>query len=215
MAMAIFKSWFIDFEPFQNEEFAYSEGLDMEIPKGWEVKPIGEIAEIVKGRKGKVFEEFKKGLSTYLLIESFKNEKYLWTDIKEPFIQEDDIVLVADGESSGKVLRYQSGVVGSTLLHLKILDKKLKHYVYLVLKFFEKEIMSHRTGSAIPHLDKEYLRGLQILHPPEPVLQRFHSLVEPLFQKIIINQKEIMVLKRIRDTLLPQLVFGRLRVEEI
>ena len=47
--MAIFRSWFIDFEPFQDEEFIYSEELDMEIPEEWEAKPIGKIAKIIKG----------------------------------------------------------------------------------------------------------------------------------------------------------------------
>jgi type I restriction enzyme S subunit len=50
---------------------------------------------------------------------------------------------------------------------------------------------------------------------PSHILQSFHSLVEPLFQKIILNQKQIMTLRKIRDTLLPLLVFGKLRVEEV
>jgi len=55
VAMAIFKSWFIDFEPFQDEEFIYSEELDMEIPKGWEVKPISEVAVPIRLQKnGKI-----------------------------------------------------------------------------------------------------------------------------------------------------------------
>lgn len=214
-AMAIFKSWFVDFEPFKDEELVYNEELGKEIPKGWEVKKIGEVAKIIKGSKGKVFGDFQDGLSRYLLIESFKNGTSLYTDIKEPLIQEDDIVLVADGESSGKVLRYQSGVLGSTLLYLKITNLGLKHYIYLNLKLFEDEIMSHRTGSAIPHLDKDYLKNFILLIPPLPVLREFHSLVEPLFQKIILNQKQIMTLRKIRDTLLPLLVFGKLRVVEI
>jgi len=214
-AMAIFKSWFVDFEPFKDEEFVYNEELGKEIPKGWEVKKIGEVAKIIKGSKGKVFGDFQDGLSRYLLIESFRNGTSLYTDIKEPLIQEDDIVLVADGESSGKVLRYQSGVLGSTLLYLKITNTGLKHYIYLNLKLFEDEIMSHRTGSAIPHLDKDYLKNFILLIPPLPILREFHSLVEPLFQKIILNQKQIMTLRKIRDTLLPLLVFGKLRVVEI
>jgi len=85
----------------------------------------------------------------------------------------------------------------------------------LELKFYEDEIMSHRTASAIPHLDKDYLKNFPLLFPPPHILQSFHSLVEPLFQKIILNQKQIMTLRKIKDTLLPLLVFGKLRVEEM
>ena len=218
-AMAIFKSWFIDFEPFRDGEFVYSEELGKEIPKGWEVSPIEKEFYLIKGRKYEVFDDYFEGCSPYLLIETFKTGKIeFWTIEKEPQVEENDVVLVADGESSGKVLRYQKGILGSTLLTLKPKREnsiELKHLIYLTLKFYEDEIMSHRTGSAIPHLDKEFLKSFLLLLPPSHILQSFHSLVEPLFQKIILNQKQIMTLRKIRDTLLPLLVFGKLRVEEV
>jgi type I restriction enzyme S subunit len=218
-AIAIFKSWFIDFEPFRDGEFVYSEELGKEIPKGWEVSPIEKEFYLIKGRKYEVFDDYFEGCSPYLLIETFKTGKIeFWTIEKEPQVEENDVVLVADGESSGKVLRYQKGILGSTLLTLKPKREnsiELKHLIYLTLKFYEDEIMSHRTGSAIPHLDKDFLKSFLILLPPPHILQSFHSLVEPLFQKIILNQKQIMTLRKIRDTLLPLLVFGKLRVEEV
>jgi len=51
--------------------------------------------------------------------------------------------------------------------------------------------------------------------PPDNMLEDFHNKIKPLFQKIILNQKEIMVLRQVRDVLLPLLVFGKLRVEEM
>jgi len=218
-AMAIFKSWFVDFEPFRDGEFVYSEELGKEIPKGWEVSPIEKEFYLIKGRKYEVSDDYFEGYSPYLLIETFKTGKIeFWTIEKEPQVDENDVVLVADGESSGKVLRYQKGILGSTLLTLKPKSEnsiELKHLIYLTLKFYEDEIMSHRTGSAIPHLDKDFLKSFLILLPPSHILQSFHSLVEPLFQKIILNQKQIMTLRKIRDTLLPLLVFGKLRIEEV
>ena len=218
-AMAIFKNWFIDFEPFKDGEFVYNEELGKEIPKGWEVKSVEEDWELIKGKKCCLSDVYNEGYNPYLLIETFKTGKVeFWTKEKEPCVEENDIVLVADGESSGKILRYQKGILGSTLLTLKTKKRDsslLKHFLYLTLKFYEDEIMSHRTGSAIPHLDKDYLKNFPLLLPPPSILQSFHSLVEPLFQKIVLNQKQIMTLRKIRDTLLPLLVFGKLRVEEI
>jgi len=218
-AMAIFKSWFVDFEPFKDGEFVYNEELEREIPKGWEVKKIGDLFNLIKGKKCYISKMPYEGYNPYLLIETFKaGQIEFWTNEEAPKVYEDDIVLVADGESSGRILRYQKGILGSTLLTLKPKDKNSvisKHLLYLTLKFYEDELMSHRTGSAIPHLDKEFLKDFLLLLPPSPILQSFHSLVEPLFQKIILNQKQIMSLRKIRDTLLPLLVFGKLRVEEI
>ena len=218
-AMAIFKSWFIDFEPFKDEEFIFNEELGKEIPKGWEVRLIEKEFNLIKGKKCKLSDNYFEGYSPYLLIETFKTGKIeFWTIEKEPRVDENDVVLVADGESSGKVLRYQKGILGSTLLTLKPKREnfvELKHLIYLTLKFYEDDLMSHRTGSAIPHLDKDFLKSFLILLPPFHILQSFHSLVEPLFQKIILNQKQIMTLRKIRDTLLPLLVFGKLRVEEV
>ena len=206
------------FEPFKDKEFVYNEELGKEIPKGWEVKSIGEIFDLIKGKKCIVFERPTKNTIPYLLIENFKGgDISYWTTERQPFLEELDIVLVADGESSGKIFRYQRGIIGSTLLMLRQKVKKLdlRNYVYLYLKNAEDEIMEHRTGSAIPHLDKDFLREYVLIIPVSHVLQRFHSLVEPLFQKIILNQKQIMVLRKIRDALLPKLVFGKLRVVEI
>jgi len=213
-AIAIFKSWFIDFEPFKDGEFVDSE-LGM-IPKGWEVKRLEHLCTLIKGKKCKIDEIPTDKHYPYLLIETFKTgEIKYWTTEKEPLINEMDVCIVADGESSGKILRYQQGVLGSTLLTLKIQKESLKNYIYLALKFLEEEIMEHRTGSAIPHLDKDFLKSIEIILPNEKTLNSFQSLVEPLFQKIILNQKQIMTLKKIRDILLPLLVFGKLRVEEI
>ena len=222
--MAIFKSWFVDFEPFKDEEFIYNEELDREIPKGWEVKAIKDLFNLVKGKKCKIVDIPRNETLPYLLIGSFKTEKVFWTldnNVDNQYIiSEKDIVFVADGESSGKILRYKYGILGSTLLYLQTKSScddslDVRNFTYLFLKFYEEDIMSHRTGSAIPHLDKLYLRNFNILLPPLPILHRFHELVEPLFKKIITNQKEIMVLKKARDALLPKLVFGKLRLEEV
>ena len=56
--MAIFKSWFVDFEPFKDEEFGYNEELGIEIPEWWEVKAIGDVVEFYKGISYKGSEKF-------------------------------------------------------------------------------------------------------------------------------------------------------------
>ncbi len=215
VAMAIFKSWFIDFEPFQDEEFVYSEELDMEIPKGWEVKPIGEVAEFHDSKRiplSEIERQNRKGPYPYYGANGI-------IDYIDDYIFDGFYLLVAE---DGTVMD-ERGLVVSRLVHGKFWANNHVHvitgrgvsieYLYLHLKF--TPIEPYVTGAVQAKLNQRNFSQMPVLIPPKPILEKFHSLVEPLFRKIIINEKEIMVLKGVRDTLLPQLVFGRLRVEEL
>lgn len=214
IAQEIFKSWFIDFEPFQ-DQLVYNEELDKEIPERWEVVKISELFELIKGRKCRVFEKYTDRYVPYLLIETFeKGAISYWTDEKQPFVDEFDIVLVADGERSGKVLRFQKGILGSTLLMLKNASSlNIRNYIFLLLKSKENELMKHRIGSAVPHLDRNYLADLEIVIPPSPILEKFDNIVKPLFEKIVLNQQETLTLSKMRDSLLPKLLSGEVRAK--
>lgn len=241
MAMAIFKSWFIDFEPFQDEEFVYSEELDMEIPKGWEVKPIGEIAEITKGISYKSDEisdtKETKEYVVFITLKCFKRgggfrpeyKYYLPTAksrTKNVSVTDGDLIIgITDMTPDAKVVGAPALVVippweNSGMISLDCAkiqtDSYLKEYLYLFLKLTQQENSTFANGVNVLHLNtKLFEQSKYVLLPPKPILDRFHSLVEPLFKKIILNEKEIMLLKKARDALLPQLVFGRLRVMEI
>jgi len=239
VAMAIFKSWFIDFEPFQDEEFVYSEELDMEIPKGWEVKPIGEVAEIMNGFSYKSNEKLEKPTNSAHVFITLKNTvegggfnpEYAWVKsdrLKERhFVYESDLILPSTEQtkdarllgSPGIVIlppRYERGVYSMDIAKVSPIMKEFKYYLYFNFKFNREHVATFHSGTSILHFKiQNFKENYYIPVPPKPILERFHSLVEPLFRKIIINEKEIMVLKKARDTLLPQLVFGRLRVVEL
>ena len=75
---------------------------------------------------------------------------------------------------------------------------------------------SFHTGTGVLGLDiKNFRKNKMVVVAPKPIMDKYHALAEPIFQKIINNQKKILVLRKVRDTLLPLLVFGKLRVEEI
>jgi len=175
---------------------------------------------MVKGRKCDLLEKCRdtsEGCLPYLIIETFEEGalKY-WTKEKHPFVEIEDIVLVADGERAGKILRFKTGVLGSTLLMLKQKSKNydLRNYVFLLLKDMERELMRHKTGSAVPHLDKGYLANLKIIIPQPPsIIENFNKFVKPIFEKIILNLEEIATLRSIRDALLPKLLSGEIRVK--
>ena len=234
-AMAIFKSWFVDFEPFKDEEFVDSE-LGR-VPEGWEVKAIGEVAEFVKGlsyrsnelvdnlTEGEIFitlKIFKRGGGFRPEYKYYKGNRYS----EEQVVYDGDLVIaLTDMTSDAKVVGAPALVIlppdrnkGILSLDAAKLNapQYMKEYVYLYLKDSQEENSTFANGVNVLHLNLNLFKvGKLILIPPQPILQHFHSLVEPLFQKITLNQKQIMVLRKIRDALLPKLVFGRLRVEEI
>lgn len=123
------------------------------------MKKLGKLFKFIMDKKCKIARHINENTLPYLLIESFKRGKFLWThnSVKQEYVNSDQgIVLATNGESSSKVFNDKSGVLGSTLLGLKILDDSndFKLLVYYQLKFSENEIMTRKTYSAIPHLDK-------------------------------------------------------------
>jgi type I restriction enzyme S subunit len=88
-------------------------------------------------------------------------------------------------------------------------------FLFFNLKNILVEAIEERFGTALPYIKISDIENKKIAFPPFPILQKFHSIVEPLFQKIILNQKEIIALRKVRETLLPLLVFGKLRIEEV
>ncbi|MEO0238495.1 MAG: restriction endonuclease subunit S [candidate division WOR-3 bacterium] len=249
-AIAIFKSWFIDFEPFRacpeqergNYEFVYNEELGKEIPKGWEVKKIGEVADLKNGLSYKGSEKFNEQTHrSYIFITlnniieggGFKTE-YTWIKserIKNQHLLKEGDIIFANTEQTktGRLLgspafvifptQYSKsvGVFSHHLTKINPKDFRMKYFFYLLFRLYQQEFaQSFHTGTGVWGFDlQNFKTNYYILLPPPHILQSFHSLVEPLFQKIILNQKQIMTIRRIRDTLLPLLVFGKLRVEEL
>ena len=242
VVMAIFKSWFVDFEPFKDEEFVYNEELGKEIPKGWEVKPIGEVAEFTNGLSYKGSEKFDYYLDDSFVFITLNNIKegggfkteFAWIKsdrLKERhFVKEGDLIFAnTEQTKSGRLLATPAFIVfpddynkdrGVYSHHITKVSPNIpciKPLLYLMFRYYQENIaQTYHTGTGVWGFDlKNFKENFFTLLPPQPILQHFHFLVEPLFQKIILNQKQIMVLRKIRDALLPRLVFGKLRVEVI
>jgi len=241
-AMAIFKSWFIDFEPFRDGEFVYSEDLEKEIPKGWEVKKIGEVADFKNGLSYKGSEKFNEQIHGSLIFITLNNiiegggfkTEYAWIKserIKNQHLLKEGDIIFANTEQTktGRLLgtpafvifptQYSKsvGVFSHHLTKINPKDFRMKYFFYLLFRLYQQEFaQTFHTGTGVWGFDLQNFKTIYLIPiPPSHILQSFHSLVEPLFQKIILNQKQIMTLRKIRDTLLPLLVFGKLRVEEV
>ena len=223
MAQAIFKQWFVDFEfPNENGEPYKSSGGEMveselgTIPKGWEVVQFRDIFRFVKGKKPKTIAECEfKDSEKYLTIDVLNRNSVLFCS-KEKVIEanSEDVLMVMDGASSGAVYFGQKGVVASTLAKLELISQKVSNqFLFYAIKYFENDIKTHTTGSAIPHTDKEYAYRLMIALPNDISLQtKIDDLLCDISDTFIAREQENAVLKATRDTLLPKLMSGEIRV---
>lgn len=223
MAQVIFKQWFVDFE-FPNEEGEpYKTGggemIKSEIgmiPKGWEVVQFRDIFRFVKGKKPKTIAECEfKDSEKYLTIDVLNRNSVLFCS-KEKVIEanSEDVLMVMDGASSGVIYFGQKGVVASTLAKLELISKKVSNqFLFYAIKYFENDIKTHTTGSAIPHTDKEYAYRLMIALPNDISLQtKIDDLLRDISDTFIAREQENVVLKATRDALLPKLMSGEVRV---
>ena len=213
IAQAIFKSWFVDFEPFQDGEFEASE-LGR-IPKGWRVVELGSLLNFVKGKKPKGLVDIKNSnfQAQYLNIHALNggNPQFAETD-KMILANEYDILMVMDGASSGSVYFGLNGIVASTIAKLEINSDNLREVVYQYLRLYESEIRAHVTGSAIPHTDKGYVNTRKIAIPSDEDLHEITRTFKTIRGLIIENRQQEKKLRDIRDTLLPKLMSGEIRV---
>lgn len=202
-AMAIFKSWFVDFEPFKDGEFVDSE-LG-KIPEGWEVKPIGEVAEIRNGMSYSGREKFEEPVEGSYVFITLNNAiegggfkpVYAWIKsdrIKEHhFLEEGDLIIPNTEQTKDERLLGSPGIVffppdyedkgiySHHITRISPFDKKHKSFLYLLLKFTREDSASFATGTGVLGMDiNNFKRNKLVIVPPKPILEKFHSLVEPL-----------------------------------
>ena len=233
-AQALFKSWFVDFEPFKNGEFVESE-LGM-IPKGWRVEKIGNLPiNVTDYVANGSFASLKENVKLY------QTPEYAYfirnTDLKsgnyEVYVDKHSYEFLSKSTLyGGEVIISNVGDVGSvhlcpyldkpmTLGNNIIMLKPDKQYysffLYILFKwaYGNDLIMSIKGGSAQPKFNKTDFKSLKIIVPNDVVLEKYHSIISSLFNKIRVLDDESRRLAELRDTLLPKLMSGELKVNEI
>jgi type I restriction enzyme S subunit len=86
-------------------------------------------------------------------------------------------------------------------------------YLYLHFLFSRQKLNDIASGSAQQNLNVKIIKNLEIILPPASIIQRFKCVVRPIFQQIKLNTRQIMTLEKLRDTLLPKLMSGEVKVE--
>jgi type I restriction enzyme S subunit len=232
MAMALYKHWFVDFGPFQDGEFVESE-LGM-IPKGWEVKRLDELADIGSSKRIFYDEYVAEGIPFYRgkeVIELSKGKSIS----SELFISEqkfNEIKARFDIPTKGDILISSVGTIGvswlvdgfeefyfkdGNLTWIKKYKTFLKgEYLHLWLNSEngKNQIDGEVIGSTQKALTISSLRNFKILFPNEEVYQQIGNEFIDYYEQLQLNLIEIKTLTQLRDTLLPQLISGAVRLKE-
>lgn len=174
---------------------------------------LNRVINFIKGKKPAVISEKKiENNKKYLTIACLNGQEMNYANTDKMIISNNDLLMVMDGASSGDIYYSDSGVVGSTLAKVDILDDNYgKGYIYFFIKRYANLIKSKNTGSAIPHTDKIFVGNLLILEIDINKQKKFDILLNKIQQM----QKENEMLIKLRDTLLPKLMNGEIDLEKI
>lgn len=224
LAQALFKSWFVDFEPFKDSEFVESE-LGM-IPKGWKVCELSEIGDIVGGATpSKANPDYytEKGIS-WITPKDLSINKNKFIDKGET-----DITELGYSKCSAKLMPKGTVLFSSRapIGYIAIAKKELctnqgfksivpkvagTAFIYFYLKNNVSNIESMASGSTFKEASGSLMKSLKVIVPPNDLLQKFEEKVSSIFDKQEALEEEITHLTALRDTLLPKLMSGEIDV---
>ena len=219
-AQAIFKSWFIDFEPFKNSKFIDSE-LGR-IPEGWKVKELGKVSKNIREKVASrtnipVLSAVKEG-HLILSEEYFSKQVYSKSLSKYILVKENDYAYNPARVNIGSLGRNticSLGCVSPVYVVFEIDDNYLAFFdLYFKMKSFKNEVKLRASGSVRQTLSYDDFSLIKVIYPPKSVSSKFNKLSAVLSEKIIRNKKESRSLAQLRDTLLPKLMSGDVNISD-
>jgi len=245
MARAIFQSWFVDFEPVQAKaEGRQPAGMDAEtaalfpsemaevdgreVPKGWGIGKVSDLGNIICGKTPPTKDPENYGNDMlFITIPDMHNQIFVINTSKKlskTGIQTQSnktlppmSICVSCIASPGIViLTTEPSQTNQQINSVIPFNERQAYYCYYALMDLSNEIKSSGSGgSVIDNLNKADFSDLSILIPSEQVIENYYNQVHSLFSKILLNQKESRTLAHIRDALLPKLMSGELRINEL
>ena len=205
MAQAIFKNWFVDFEPFRDGKFVDSE-LGM-IPEGWKVGRLGELCDFKRGKNLLTKNAIDEGVPVVaggLEPSCYHNVANTGAPV---------ITVSGSGANAGFMRMYHVPVWASDCSFIDISCENF-YFVYCFLKVNSKLLKHAQTGAVQPHVKPSDIHDFELVIPDKESIYDFQDKVKPFFDKIASIQKENSRLSLLRDTLLPRLMSGEQEVPE-
>ena len=233
MAQAIFKNWFVDFEPFKDGKFVDSE-LGM-IPEGWKVGKITDIGCLITDYVSNgSFASLKQNVHLYETKEyaqfirntdlktntfSVYVDKHSYDFLSKSTLYGNEIIISNVGDVGSVHLCPKLDIpmtLGNNIIMLRPNEKEYNYFLYLWFKYFSGQglIQGIKGGSAQPKFNKTDFKNLPLLIPSFEIIEKSYWIFESMFSILSSNVKENSRLSLLRDTLLPRLMSGELEVPE-
>ena len=230
IAQTIFKHWFVDFE-FPNEDgepYKSSGGEMVEselgmIPKGWEVRELGEIAMM---KNGVNYSREQEGTEVKVVnVRDFDGSVIVNTSnldsillperqIKDYLLYEYDTVVVRSARPGETLLVTNNSqvVYSGFTIRVQTNEDILKLYVFYCIRNAMEILNNSSNGTIFKNLNQKILGALKIVVPNKDVIEVYNSIVIPILNQISEGVEENEKLTQLRDTLLPKLMSGEIRV---
>lgn len=229
-AQEIFEHWFVDQNFFGETETKSLDEMDMEIPVEWEVKEMSEIAKIIDCLHSKKPDEQDEG-NFYIEVndigengEMHLDDQYLISDedyeewTRRITAETGDVIISKDGKV-GAVAQIPEGIegaIGRNLVCIRPDGENLSPPLlreYMLSRLMRQEIGEKTLSRSIfETLHVSEIESLRVVVPPDDIRDRFDDLVTPIHRKMDHNIKESITLEEMRDTLLPRLISGEIRL---
>ena len=188
-------------------------------PEGWEFRPIYDFANVVYGAPfaSKQFNTTGAGVPLIRIRDLVSQEPGVWTEQIHPkghLIEPGDIVVGMDGEFRLHIWKGQPAWLNQRVSHFEPLpgipSSFLAEALIEPLAFFERG----KVGTTVIHLGKGDIDTFRAIHPGDRALEAFAHVAEPWIAETVRNALESKTLAQLRDTLLPKLISGELRIKD-
>ena len=220
-AQALFKSWFVDFEPFKKGKFIDSE-LGM-IPEGWQVEELGNITNSITEKVGKRTDV--KVLSPVNTGDLLLSEEYFTKQVYSKNLAK--YIMVAPNDFAYNPARINIGSIGmntfdfsgcvSPVYVVFRCEKEYHHFfnIFKATKNFKEEVNTRAIGGVRQTLSYKDFSLIKIVYPPKEVVEQFNKIYSHIMTLIKKNILENKRLHQTRDILLPKLMSGELKINDI
>ncbi len=219
-AQAIFKSWFVDFEPFQDGRFVDSELGP--IPDGWRVVEMGDVTTEKRAKVGKQILKVFSAVNTgeLKLSEDYFTKQVFSKDIGKYIVVEPLSFAYNPARINiGSIGINDMGYAGcvSPVYVVFSAENGYHHFINFLIKrpFFKEELKTRSSGSVRQSLGYKDFGLIKTIYPPHSIIEQFNKVYEPILDGIKHNLAENTKLITLRDTLLPKLMSGEIDVSEV
>ena len=236
MAKTLYDYWFVQFDfPDQNGKpykssggkMVYNPELKREIPEGWGVEKLGELAQFKNGinyektssgsEKVKIVNVRNISSSTIFINQTDLDEIFLENDKSTNFIVNEGMILITRSGIPGAtrlVSELESKTVYSGfIIASEVNDLIYKNLIFYYLKNVEEVLKNQSAGTIMKNISQSVLTEMTVSLPPQNVLLKFNSIIDNLLEQMKNVQRQNQELTQLRDWLLPMLMNGQVKVE--